>query len=74
MKKPLECGCYGLDHHSRCKLYEPPVSQLSKEYIERFVGTGVGRAVWNAALDEAAIKCDAVLECVAAARIRELKK
>lgn len=32
------------------------------------------REVWNAALDKAASECDKVLECKAAARIRELKK
>ena len=32
------------------------------------------REIWNAALDKAATECDKVLECKAAARIRELKK
>ena len=32
------------------------------------------REIWNAALDKAARECDKVLECKAAARIRELKK
>jgi len=32
------------------------------------------REIWNAALDKAAIACDKVNECKAAARIRELKK
>lgn len=32
------------------------------------------RRVWNAALNKAARECDKVLECKAAARIRELKK
>ena len=32
------------------------------------------REIWNAALDKAARECDKVMECKAAARIRELKK
>lgn len=30
--------------------------------------------IWKAALDKAAAECDKVMECKAAARIRELKK
>lgn len=53
--------------------------EMSKRDVDRvtidsFVKTKLGRAVWNAALDDAAVACDKVLECKAAARIRELKK
>lgn len=48
--------------------------EVDRATVDRFVKTDIGRAVWNAALDDAAKKCDEVLECKAAARIRELKK
>lgn len=47
---------------------------VDRATVERFVKTRLGKAIWNAALDDAAIACDAVLEFKAAARIRELKK
>lgn len=45
--------------------------------VEAFVDIPINkfsRTIWNAALDKAAITCDSVNECLAAARIRELKK
>lgn len=48
---------------------------VTRHDVNRFVGTtDLGKAIWNAALDDAAVRCDEVLECKAAARIRELKK
>lgn len=47
---------------------------VDRATVDRFVKTDIGRAVWNVALDDAAVACDKVLECKAAARIRELKK
>jgi hypothetical protein len=75
MIKPKQCGCYGLEHRSSCVEYvKPKLEPVDKYTVERFVKTGIGMAVWNAALDAAAKRCDEVLECIAAARIRELKK
>lgn len=68
------CGCYGTMHHSRCKYFVKPETDTSSEFVNKFVGTSSGKAVWNAALDAAAARCDEVLECIAAARIRELRK
>lgn len=48
------------------------LSQVEK--MVNSVGNKYAIEVWNAALDKAAIECDKVLECNAAARIRELKK
>jgi len=48
--------------------------EVDRNTVERFVKTDIGKAVWNTALDDAAKRCDEVLECKAAARIRELKK
>lgn len=48
--------------------------EVDRNTVERFVKTAIGKAVWNTALDDAAKRCDEVLECKAAARIRELKK
>jgi hypothetical protein len=50
---------------------------MTSEDIEKMVVKPqhrYAREVWNAALDKAAKECDKVLECKAAARIRELKK
>lgn len=68
--KHKDCGCYGPGHHTNCKEYK----SSQKDFVSRFVGTEAGKVVWNAALDEAAKRCDEVLECKAAARIRELRK
>jgi hypothetical protein len=67
--KQKECGCFGAGHRSSCKHYV----EQNRDVVKRFLLTHEGRAVWNAALDSAAIACDKVLECKAAARIRELK-
>lgn len=68
--KQKECGCFGKGHSSKCEYYAEP----DKSFVARFVGTQAGKIVWNAAIDEAAIACDKAMECIAAARIRELKK
>lgn len=48
---------------------------MTEQDIEKQVKNGsYAREIWNAALDKAARECDKVLECKAAARIRELKK
>lgn len=52
-------------------------TKMTSEDIEKQVDNKnhkYAREVWNAALDKAARECDKVLECKAAARIRELKK
>lgn len=77
MIKPNQCGCYGSTHHSNCVEYVKPKKEpveTSRDCVDRMIKTSVGKAVWNTALDEAAKRCDAVLECKAAARIRELMK
>lgn len=57
--------------------YETEAKEMTGQDIEKQVNNPnhkYAREVWNAALDKAAAECDKVLECKAAARIRELKK